>query len=122
MSSSTVGAVSNSKNMGFDVEKEVGEKSGVEESGDESVGNVKRSMSEEASFCATEDEDEDEEGRSKIQLGPLYTLKEQLEKDKVCFLVFGISMVKYTLKEQLEKYICKFSFVCILRILRMMRV
>ncbi|XP_058217922.1 rho GDP-dissociation inhibitor 1-like isoform X1 [Rhododendron vialii] len=84
MSSSTVGAVSNSKNMGFDVEKEVGEKSGVEESGDERVGNVKRSMSEEASFCATEDddEDEDEEGRSKIQLGPQYTLKEQLEKDK----------------------------------------
>lgn len=79
--SSTVGTVSNSKNMGFEEEKEVGEKSGFEESGDESVANVKRSLSE-GSFCATEDEDEDEEGRNKIQIGPQYTLKEQLEKDK----------------------------------------
>jgi len=79
--SSTVGTVSNSKNMGFEEEEEVGEKSGVEESGDESVAHVKRSLSE-GSFCATEDEDEDEEGRSKIQIGPQYTLKEQLEKDK----------------------------------------
>ena len=81
--SSAVGAVSNSKNMGFDENKEEGgERSGVQESGDESEG-VKRSMSE-SSFYATEDEDEDEEGNnSKIQLGPQCTLKEQLEKDKV---------------------------------------
>ncbi|GFY97608.1 immunoglobulin E-set superfamily protein [Actinidia rufa] len=80
--SSAVGTVSNSKNMGLDENKEEGgERSGVQESGDESEG-VKRSMSE-SSFYATEDEDEDEEGNnSKIQLGPQCTLKEQLEKDK----------------------------------------
>ena len=79
-----VGAVSNSKNMGLDENKEGGgERSGVQDSGDESEG-LKRSMSE-SSFYATEDEDEDEEGNnSKIQLGPQCTLKEQFEQDKVC--------------------------------------
>ncbi|KAA8524796.1 hypothetical protein F0562_011219 [Nyssa sinensis] len=75
-----VGAVSSSTNMGFDENKEAAEKSGVQESGDESEGNVKRSTSE-AYLYATEDEEEDEDG-NKIELGPQYTLKEQLEKDK----------------------------------------
>ncbi|XP_059661176.1 rho GDP-dissociation inhibitor 1-like [Cornus florida] len=76
-----VGAVSSSKNMGgFDESKEGAEKSGVQEVGDEKQGNVKRNMSD-ASMYATEDEEEDEEG-NKIELGPQYTLKEQLEKDK----------------------------------------
>ncbi|KAL6999954.1 Rab GDP dissociation inhibitor alpha [Sarracenia purpurea var. burkii] len=79
--SSAVGTVSNSKKMGLDENNKDGggETSGVEESGDESEECVKRSMSE--SSYATEEEDEDEE-RNKIQLGPQYTLKEQLEKDK----------------------------------------
>ncbi|CAL5342330.1 unnamed protein product [Camellia sinensis] len=75
-----VGAVSCSNNMGLDENKEGGEKSGVQESGDESELNMKRNMSD-SSFYATEDEDEDEYG-NKIQLGPQCTLKEQLEKDK----------------------------------------
>uniref|UniRef100_A0A5B7AE83 Putative rho GDP-dissociation inhibitor 1-like n=1 Tax=Davidia involucrata TaxID=16924 RepID=A0A5B7AE83_DAVIN len=75
-----VGAVSCSKNMGFDENKEAGEKSGVQESGDGREENMKRSMSE-TSLYATEEEEEDEEG-NKIQLGPQCTLKEQLEKDK----------------------------------------
>ncbi|CAK9133392.1 unnamed protein product [Ilex paraguariensis] len=76
-----VGAVSSSKNMGgFDENKEVGrEKSGVQESGDEREENMKRTMSE-SSFYTTDNE-EDEEG-NKIELGPQYTIKEQLEKDK----------------------------------------
>lgn len=79
--SSAVRAVSSSKNMGgFDENKEGGERIGVQESGDESEGKVKRSMSE-SSFYVTEDEEEDEDG-NKIELGPLCTLKEQLEKDK----------------------------------------
>ncbi|KAI8011604.1 Rho GDP-dissociation inhibitor 1 [Camellia lanceoleosa] len=79
--SSAVGAVSSSKNMGgFDENKEGGERIGVQESGDESEGKVKGSVSE-SSFYVTEDEEEDEDG-NKIELGPLCTLKEQLEKDK----------------------------------------
>lgn len=31
------------------------------------------------------DVDDDEEGTNNLQLGPQYSLKEQLEKDKVCF-------------------------------------
>jgi Rho GDP-dissociation inhibitor len=45
----------------------------------------------ETSLYATDHEEEDDEGGSnKIQLGPQYTLKEQLEKDKVfsCFFNF----------------------------------
>lgn len=42
--SSTVGTVSNSKNMGFEEEKEVGEKSGFEESGDESVAKCEEKL------------------------------------------------------------------------------
>ncbi|KAA8526569.1 hypothetical protein F0562_008228 [Nyssa sinensis] len=75
-----VGAVSSSKNMGFDENEEGGEKTGVQDYGDEREENMKGSMSE-TSLYATEEEEEDEEG-NKIMLGPQYTLKEQLEKDK----------------------------------------
>lgn len=83
-----VGAVSSSKNMGFDENKEEGEKSTREieeakQEGDDEGGKISRQMSE-ASLYTTDQEEEDDE-RSKLQLGPQYTLKEQLEKDKVCF-------------------------------------
>ena len=83
-----VGAVSSSKNMGFDENKEEGEKSTreieeVKQEGDDEGGKISRQMSE-ASLYTTDQEEEDDE-RSKLQLGPQYTLKEQLEKDKVCF-------------------------------------
>ncbi|CAH8356334.1 unnamed protein product [Eruca vesicaria subsp. sativa] len=45
---------------------------------DEGVGSVGRQMSE-SSLCVTEEEEEDD---SKLQLGPQYTIKEHLEKDK----------------------------------------
>lgn len=70
-----VGAVSSSNNNnmgGYDEED-------AEKSGDE---HMKRSGSE-ASLSATDQEEEDD---ATIQLGPQYTLKEQLEKDKVCLL------------------------------------
>lgn len=80
-----VGAVSSSKNMGFDENKETGENSEATDHENETHKNegepVSRQVSE-ASIYATEEE-EDEPG-SKIQLGPQCTLKEHLEKDKVC--------------------------------------
>lgn len=70
-----VGAVSSSKNMGgFDEENKEG---GYQESGDEREEDIKGSGSE-TSLYATDQEEED----ATIQLGPQYTLKEQLEKDK----------------------------------------
>ncbi|XAR55298.1 hypothetical protein NMG60_11035334 [Bertholletia excelsa] len=65
--------------MGLDVNKDGEEKSGVQESGDESEEKITRNKSE-TSLCATEEEDDDEGGN--IELGPQYTLKEQFEKDK----------------------------------------
>lgn len=85
-----VGAVSSSKNMGFDKNKEGGENSGVnetkttethQEGGDNEIGGGFGRTISEASLYTTEEEEEDE--GSKIQLGPQCTLKEQLEKDKV---------------------------------------
>lgn len=80
-----VGAVSSSKNMGgFDEENKEG---GYHESGDEREEDIKGSGSE-TSFYATDQEEEDD---ATIQLGPQYTLKEQLEKDKVFFFSAQIS-------------------------------
>lgn len=45
---------------------------------DEAVGSLGRQMSE-SSLCATEEEEDDD---SKLHLGPQYTIKEHLEKDK----------------------------------------
>lgn len=84
--------VSSSKNMGFDdnSKNEGGEKSENETvqanqegrgGGDEGGERVGRQMSE-SSLYATDQEEEDDDG-NKLQLGPQYTLKEQLEKDKV---------------------------------------
>ncbi|GAB4825258.1 Rab GDP dissociation inhibitor alpha [Ancistrocladus abbreviatus] len=90
-------AVSSSSKMGFDEDKKNGENSGsterlngnvskevveVNTTENEETGErfgLGRQMSE-ASLYATEEE-EDDEGRN-IDLGPQFTLKEQLEKDK----------------------------------------
>lgn len=95
-----IGATSSLRNMGFDDDKkkkkkEGGEKSGVLETRDEDHdGGVRigRQMNEsETSMYATDHEEEDDEnGTNKLQLGPQYTLKEQLEKDKVCSFVVVI--------------------------------
>lgn len=50
------------------------------EDANERKTNISRHMSE-SSIAATEDEDDDAD--RKIDLGPQFTLKEQLEKDKV---------------------------------------
>ncbi|KAJ8759749.1 hypothetical protein K2173_009850 [Erythroxylum novogranatense] len=64
--------------MGLEDEKKEAVEQGVQ--GDEpETGVVTRQVSE-SSIYATEDEEDDEE--RKINLGPQYTLKEQLEKDK----------------------------------------
>ncbi|XP_027333069.1 rho GDP-dissociation inhibitor 1-like [Abrus precatorius] len=84
-----VAVVTNCKSMGFDDKcndgADVPEKQHVEktvndvETGDEQGTSLSRHMSE-GSIAATEDEDEDVD--KKIDLGPQFTLKEQLEKDK----------------------------------------
>lgn len=82
-----VGAVSSSKNMGFDENEEGGEKStrqtmpANQEANHDEGERISRQMSETSTYTT---EEEDDEG-SKLELGPQYTLKEQLEKDKVCF-------------------------------------
>lgn len=58
------------------------EKVEEEETDNEAGEGITRQMSE-TSVSAAEDDD-DEENSNKIQLGPQCTLKEQIEKDKVC--------------------------------------
>ncbi|KAG2688536.1 hypothetical protein I3760_09G100100 [Carya illinoinensis] len=84
-------AVSSSKSMGYDEKSNEGEenseasktkitgKAATDEGNTVESAELVRKMSE-SSIYATEDE-EDEEGK-KIELGPQYTLKEQIEKDK----------------------------------------
>lgn len=81
-----LGLSSSSKDMGG------GEKSDKEKVEDNREDNdnvagegIPRQMSE-TSVSAAEDDD-DEENSNKIQLGPQCTLKEQIEKDKVCVFV-----------------------------------
>ena len=82
-----VGAVSSSKNiMGFfGKTAQAGEAAGDnnEEHNKSDQGEpLSRQMSESSTVYATDQEEDDEYG-AKLQLGPQYTLKEQLEKDKV---------------------------------------
>ncbi|XP_010534262.1 PREDICTED: rho GDP-dissociation inhibitor 1 [Tarenaya hassleriana] len=84
------GAISSSRDMGFDEKKNKGGGKGEENTSktvsshyestdEESMG---RQMSE-VSLGATEEEEEDEASLGeKLQLGPQYTIKEHLEKDK----------------------------------------
>lgn len=84
------GAVSGSREMGFDDKKKKEGDDGNtsrtvhESTDDEGVGSLGRQMSE-SSICATEEEEDDD---SKLQLGPQYTIKEHLEKDKVASFFF----------------------------------
>ncbi|XP_059624750.1 rho GDP-dissociation inhibitor 1-like [Cornus florida] len=86
MSLAVVGVVSSSKDMGFDKNKDDPEKDStrVSESPTEKLNQqgekFGRQMSE-GSIYATEDEDE-EDVEGNLVLGPQYTLKEQIEKDK----------------------------------------
>lgn len=75
-----VGAASNSKNMGFDENREKGDTLDNHGKENEAAEKISRQMSE-TSLYATEDETDDE--GSNIELGPQRTLKEELEKDKV---------------------------------------
>ena len=72
--------------MGFDENKVIGEKSGADKEivneDNEEVEKFGRKMSEN-SIYTTDNEHEDEDYDGKIDLGPQYTIKEQLEKDKV---------------------------------------
>ncbi|KAA0059151.1 hypothetical protein IC582_000530 [Cucumis melo] len=74
-----VGAASNSKNMGFDENREEGDALDNHGNENEATEKISRQMSE-TSLYGTEDETDDE--GSKIELGPQRTLKEELEKDK----------------------------------------
>ncbi|CAG7890690.1 hypothetical protein BRARA_A03583 [Brassica rapa] len=74
------GAVSGSRDMDNNNNKNNEENGNTSKtaSDDEGVGSVGRQMSE-SSLCVTEEEEEDD---SKLHLGPQYTIKEHLEKDK----------------------------------------
>ncbi|XP_073099044.1 rho GDP-dissociation inhibitor 1 isoform X1 [Elaeis guineensis] len=93
-----VGALSSSKTMGLEENKEVAEKNGIlivregekeekekREDGHDGEDGLNRQMSV-ASLYATEDDDDEEEedgkGAKGIDLGPKVSLKDQLEKDK----------------------------------------
>jgi Rho GDP-dissociation inhibitor len=100
-----VGVDSNTKSMGFDEKNkdEVSETKATtktppneEHNVDEpKSGGISRKMSESSLYATDqEEEDDDESHERKIELGPQYTLKEQLEKDKVCLslsLLFLVS-------------------------------
>ena len=79
-----VGAVGSSNNMGFDEKMEAGDKSGALETKTSETMSANQVGVDESSQNAAEEEEEEEVER-KIKLGPQFTLKEQLEKDKVCF-------------------------------------
>lgn len=78
--------------MGFDENKEEGKKEIGNQEGRkpegheeevETGGRIERKQSE-SSFCdVTEDEDESSDVEAMIELGPQFTIKQQLEKDKV---------------------------------------
>ncbi|KAH7856474.1 hypothetical protein Vadar_001764 [Vaccinium darrowii] len=77
-------------NMGFDGNKEEGIKGKINQEGrkaeeekeEETVGRIERKRSESSIYDATEDEDESSDVEGKIVLGPQFTIKQQLEKDK----------------------------------------
>lgn len=80
------GAVSSStRDMGGDDESTSRTHRHNDGTDDEGVESLGRQMSE-SSICATEDEEEDDD--SKLHLGPQYTIKEHLEKDKVASFFF----------------------------------
>jgi Rho GDP-dissociation inhibitor len=99
-----VGVDSNTKSMGFDEKNkdEVSETQATtktppneEHNVDEpKSGGISRKMSESSLYATDqEEEDDDESHERKIELGPQYTLKEQLEKDKVCLSLSFLILV-----------------------------
>ncbi|CAK7345064.1 unnamed protein product [Dovyalis caffra] len=92
VSYSQAGVDSNTKSMGFDEKdkEEVSEtaattktRTNEEEVDEPKSGGISRKMSENSLYATDqEEEDDDETHERKIELGPQYTLKEQLEKDK----------------------------------------
>lgn len=83
-----VEAVSSSKNMALDEGKEASAVSEYETSRTEEVHGAHKRQISEASCYYEFGEDEDEEGKGNkiFELGPQFTLKEHLEKDKVGFV------------------------------------
>lgn len=78
-----VGLVSSSKNMGLDDENAAEVSHKTEKTGEASADQLSTGMvrsPSEGSLCQTEEEDDDDEVK-KIELGPQFTLKEQIEKD-----------------------------------------
>lgn len=75
-----VGVVSSSKSMGFD------NKEGAENIDVSETKSTAKTPANEGGGDATEDDGEEYED-GKIELGPQCSLKEQLEKDKVCFFL-----------------------------------
>jgi Rho GDP-dissociation inhibitor len=99
-----VGVVSSSKSMGYDEKTNEGEehseasktqttaKTATDEENAGAPGGLVRRMSESSIYATEEDEDDAER---KLELGPQYTLKEQFEKDKVCFcMCLFLSLIK----------------------------
>jgi hypothetical protein len=98
------GVVSSSKSMGYDEKTNEGEehseasktqttaKTATDEENAGAPGGLVRRMSESSIYATEEDEDDAER---KLELGPQYTLKEQFEKDKVCFcMCLFLSLIK----------------------------
>lgn len=86
-----VGAPSScSKDMGLDENKESSDKDASLEAnnGEGKVATHNRTMSETSNY-GTEEEDEEEEGKvaKLIDLGPQFSLRQHIEKDKVLFIL-----------------------------------
>ena len=79
-----VGAVSSSNNM-VDEKREEGENSNVAVGAAEPANLQEEQRTSRYVTVSETDEEDDDDREQDIQLGPQYTLKEQIEKDKVCF-------------------------------------
>lgn len=77
-------ATSSSKDMGFVDNKEAGENRGGLEA--KATENVVGAGEDSEDDYEAEGREEEEDPDSKLQLGPRFSLKEHLEKDKVFFL------------------------------------
>lgn len=98
-----VGAMGQDENKGADETEQQPAGTKTPTSAEEEEGHpaemIHRSASE-SSIYATEDEDDDEGGVKKINLGPQCTLKEHIEKDKVSPLTHstsGLSLLSFFL-------------------------
>lgn len=74
--------------MGLEDEKKKGEASG--ETSEKEIGLSRKNST--SSLSPTEDDDEDDRDDRKPELGPMIALKEQLERDKVFYFIFDLSI------------------------------